>query len=477
MARERRKLDALHEAEREILQKVKHEQEQEWEEVRALLNSRKMGLELEIQERNRRLDRRESALQKVENELDLRWEQWEEQQKKMKSEESQLNHLIRSYKRKLEELSETSREQILEEFREQVRNEHKEDLLQYRKELFGKDRKVLEEEGQRILIDVIQRLKGKLPVLSIYTVVPLPSDGYKGMVIGRDGRNCKAFEMATGVTVLIDEGVNSVTLSGFDPVKREVARIALENLIQEGRVTPGLIEEAVGQAQEQMQKNILEAGENALKFLGIGPVSSEILRALGKLGYRMSRGQNTLEHSIEVAQICGMLAGELGLDTELAKRAGLFHDIGKASEGNRSVSHANAGARMLEVYGEKAEVVNAVEAHHQEVEERSLYAPLVQIADALSASRDGARVSSMGDLIERVGNLENLAKTVEGVREAHAFQAGRELRVIVSSEQIEDWEVRKIARQIRNEIEQKLEFFEPIRITVIREVRFSETAH
>lgn len=474
--RERKKMEEQYAAENELLQKVKREQEQEWEEMHALIKSRKMGLELEMQERERGLERRESMLQKVENELDHRWLQWEEQQKKLKQDEGQLTQAIRSYKLRLEELSETSRDKILEELREQVRADHHQDLLQYRKELFDKDRKTLQEEGQRILVDVLQRLKGKLPVHSVYTVVKLPSDAYKGMVIGRDGRNCKAFEMATGVTVLIDEGGSSVTLSGFDPVKREVARIALEGLVQEGRMTPGLIEDAVVQAQEQIQKSILDAGESALQFLGIENTSTEVIRVLGRLKYRLSRGQNTLEHSIEVAQICGMLAGEIGLNSELAKRAGLFHDIGKAIEGNRSVSHASAGARLLEVFGEQPEVVNAVEAHHQEVEEASLYAPLVQIADALSASRDGARGSSLEDLIERVSNLENLARSVAGVREAHAFQAGRELRVIVSADQIEDWEVRKIARQIRHEIEQNLQFFEPIRITVIREVRYSETA-
>ncbi len=276
--------------------------------------------------------------------------------------------------------------------------------------------------------------------------------------------------------MLIDEDENSVTLSGFDVIKRETARLALLDLIRIGKITPALIEEAVANARVQMDKNIMEEGEKALVSLEITPLGAEITRILGRLKYRLSNGQNTLTHSVEVSQICGMLAGEMGLDPLIARRAGLYHDLGKAIGSDHAVSHARAGARLLEKYGEATIVVNAVEAHHNEVEEISLYAPIVQIADRLSASRQGARWKSMNGLVERVGNLENLAKSVNGVREAHAFQAGRELRVMVRSDEVDDWGVRKIAEQIRNEIEEKLQIRDPIKITVIREVRVSETA-
>ena len=298
----------------------------------------------------------------------------------------------------------------------------------------------------------------------------------KGRIIGREGRNIRTFEHSTGTTLMIDEAPDSVLVSSFDPVRREVARLALESLVRDGRIHPANIEAAVEQAEEDISASIIEQGESAVRELRLSQIDQEIVGVLGKLHYRLSNNQNTLAHSVEVANLCSLIASEVGLDPELAKRAGLLHDIGKALDEEHEGSHAIAGSNFVKHHGEDARVVNAVAAHHQEVEAESTYAGLVMVADSLSAVRPGARTASIDGFINRVRSIEEIAQEHPGVVEAYAIQAGREVRVIVEPSKIDDDAARTVARNIRTRIENELSYPGSIEITVIREQRFQETA-
>jgi len=298
----------------------------------------------------------------------------------------------------------------------------------------------------------------------------------KGRIIGREGRNIKAFESATGTTLLIDETPDSVLVSSFDPVRREVARIALEALIKDGRIHPTSIEAAVEAAGEEVKKSVAAFGEDALRRVRITRVHPEIVQLLGKLRYRLSFNQNCLDHTVEVAQLCGLVAAELGLDTEVARRCGLFHDIGKSLDADYEGSHASAAANILKRLGEDQKVVNAVAAHHDEVAPISPYAAILKIGDAVSAVRPGARAESMDSYIQRVKNLEELARRLPGVSDAYAIQAGREIRVVVAPDSVDDSKARELARTLRRRIEDELQYPGTIKITVIRECRYTEQA-
>ena len=308
------------------------------------------------------------------------------------------------------------------------------------------------------------------------TVVNLPSEEMKGRIIGRDGRNIRSFEHATGTTLMIDEAPDSVLISCFDPVRREIARLALEALLRDGRIHPSSIEEQVDKAEGEMQANVVGLGEEALRKLRLQDVHPEVVALLGKLHYRLSNNQNTLAHCVEVANLCALIASEIGLDPIIAKRAGLFHDIGKALAEEYEGSHAAVGAEIIRQHGEDARVVNATAAHHEEVPAKSAYAGLLMTADALSAVRPGARASSIDGFIQRVRSIEEIAAPLPGVREAYAVQAGRELRVIVEPEVINDQEARELARMIRKSIEEQMNYPGTVEITVIREQRYTETA-
>ena len=328
----------------------------------------------------------------------------------------------------------------------------------------------------RVLVDSMQRL-ATTPMHDVTaTIVPIPNEAMKGRIIGREGRNIKSFESATGTTLLIDETPDSVLISSFDPVRREVARVALLRLVKDGRIHPTSIEEAVREAGEQIRQSVIEFGEDAVRKTRVAHLHPEVMILLGKLRFRLSNNQNSLDHSIEVANLCSLMAAELGLDSEVARRAGLLHDIGKSIEGDYDGSHANSGAEVLKRLGEDLRVVNAVAAHHEEVPAESAYATLVMIADSLSAARPGARSESVDSYLQRVRSLENLAKEIPGVLEAYAVQAGREIRVIVAPEVLGDEAARVLARDLRRRIEDELHYPGSIRVTVIREQRFTESA-
>jgi ribonuclease Y len=327
-----------------------------------------------------------------------------------------------------------------------------------------------------MLVATMQRLASQPGNDFTSTQVALPSEDMKGRIIGREGRNIKAFESATGVTILIDESPSMVLLSSFDPVRREVARVALEALVKDGRIHPASIEEFVKRAQEEIDLTVTQAGEEAVSRLNINGLHPEIIKLLGGLKFRFAYNQNSLEHSIETGFIASILASEVGLDPNVAKRAGLLHDIGKAASSDLEGSHAHIGAEFIKRHGETPIVVNAVAAHHEEVKPETVYAGLVILADTISAVRPGARAESAAIYAQRIERLEKLALTLDGVQQAFAVQAGREIRVVVAPATVTDDQARELAKALRTKIEAELQYPSAIKITVIREQRFTETA-
>ena len=342
--------------------------------------------------------------------------------------------------------------------------------------VLGEAEEQVAEEARRRLVAAMQRLAPQVTQQATAVAVAIPGEDMKGRLIGREGRNIRTFEQATGTTLLIDETPEAVLVSCFDPVRREIARLALQAVVADGRVSPTLIEECIAAARVRVIESARQLGRTAVRDLGLAPLDPAVEELLGKLHFRLSSNQNTLDHSVEVARLCSMLASELGLDPLPAKRAGLLHDIGKALEAEAEGSHALAGASLLQRLGEDPRVVNAVAAHHREVPPESIYAPLVMIADSVSGSRPGARAASLDGLIRRQRGLEEIALSFAGVQEAFAVQAGRELRVLVQPEQIDDATAGDIARRIRIQVEQTLNFPGTVRIVVIRERRFTDEA-
>ena len=376
----------------------------------------------------------------------------------------------------MEGLSELDVSELRKQLEEEVRRESEQDLRDLRKELLSASEQEVQREAKRIILTTMQRIASSPDASNASSTVVLPNDEMKGRIIGKEGRNIKAFEALTGVTLMIDELPGSVLISCFDPVRREAARVALEILVKDGRIHPTSIEEAIQTGQTEIENLVFQYGEQAVQKLNLTGIPAEVLSLLGQLKYRYSFNQNTLDHSVECAYICSMLASELGLDPNLAKRAGLLHDIGKAVEHEYEGSHATMGAKILRDYGENEAVANAVEAHHKEVEPTSLYAPLLMIADSVSATRPGARVESLDSYVKRLERLENIARDIDGVTEVFAIQAGREIRVMVEPEKVEEPDARRIARRIRTRIEEELQYPSTIKVTVIREQRFTETA-
>lgn len=451
-------------------------------------------LELELQkkqsEMERELARREDALDVRVREFEGRVERLELKKREMEQKEKTLTReqellteaeheaekVRRLYRLKLHQITQMDQEEARQLLIRSTEQECERELLDLRRQKLQRSETEIADEARRVLLAAMQRITSQPMNDATATVVNLPSEEMKGRIIGREGRNIRSFEHATGTTLMIDETPDSVLISCFDPVRREVARLALESLLRDGRIHPATIEEEVVEAETEMRANVIELGEGALRRLRLHDVHPEVVALLGKLHYRLSNNQNTLEHSIEVANLCALIASEIGLDPTLAKRAGLFHDTGKAVDEDYEGSHAQVGATILKQHGEDPQVVNAAAAHHQEVAAESAYAGLVMVADALSAVRPGARASSIDGFIQRVRSIEEIATKQQGVSEAYAIQAGRELRVIVQPEVVDDEEARKLARRIRSQIESELSYPGSVEITVIRETRFSETA-
>ena len=458
------------------------------------LKEARSELELRIQkrqtERERDLNRKDGALVGRERELAAEADRVESSQCELerKSEaitrerellseaEHEAEKVRRLYRLKLHQIAQMDQEEAQQLLLRETEQQCERELADLRRRKLQRTENEIADEARRLLLVAMQRITSQPMNDATATVVTLPSEEMKGRVIGREGRNIRTFEHATGTTLMIDESPDSVLISCFDPVRREVARIALESLLRDGRIHPANIEEAVIKAEAEMDANVIDLGEGALRRLRLQDVDPEVVALLGKLHYRLSNNQNTLEHSVEVANLSALIAAEIGLDPILAKRAGLFHDLGKALDEDYEGSHAQAGATIIKRHGEDPRVVNATAAHHNEVTPESAYAALVMIADALSAGRPGARASSMDGFIQRVRSIEEIAGAQPGVSEAYAIQAGREVRVIVQPELVDDEGSRELARCIRSQIESKLNYPGSVEITVIRETRFSETA-
>ncbi len=344
------------------------------------------------------------------------------------------------------------------------------------KEIKEQAAQTAEKEAKNIIISAIQRCAADYTTESTVSVVTLPNDEMKGRIIGREGRNIRSFETATGVDVIVDDTPEAVILSGYDPIRREVAKIAMEKLILDGRIHPARIEEVVGKAEKEMEIIIREAGEQACFELGIHGLHIELIKLLGKLKFRTSYGQNVLEHSKEVSMLAGLMAAELGLDANLAKRSALLHDIGKAIDRETEGTHTQLGAEAAQKHGEHPLVVNAIAAHHEDVPAESPYPALVQSADAISGSRPGARRETLEAYIKRLEKLEEIADSFKGVAKAYAIQAGREIRVIVENSEVDDSGATELANQIAKKIEGELEYPGQIKVTVIRETRAIEFA-
>lgn len=457
-------------------EEIKQKAAQEISHKRSELTKKFARMEIDTEIRLREIRAHEESLALLDYQLEQRQERVNRENVAVRQARDAIRDLSKSVRKRLEGVSQMDADEIRQALREEISLECQDELRAMKREKLEKSERELEKEANRILIATMQRLATKPNNDLSATIVQLPSEEMKGRIIGREGRNIKSFEQATGVTVLIDESPQTVLISSFDPVRREVARSALEALVADGRIHPATIEDFVKRAQDEIGSTATQAGEDAVAKLNLNGLHPEIINVLGRLKYRFSYNQNVLDHSIETAFLASMIASEVGLDPKIAKRAGLLHDIGKALSGELEGSHAHIGAEYIKRYGETPIVVNAVEAHHEEVKPETVYAGLVILADTISAVRPGARAESITGYVQRLDRLEKLANEIEGVQQSFAIQAGRELRVVVAPQVVTDDRAREIAKILREKIEAELEYPSSIKITVIREQRFTETA-
>jgi len=434
------------------------------------------AIEERIAQRETNLDRKVSMIEKKEHALDEKVAEVEKQSLDLKKDKDDVAKLIVEGKEMLQKVAGMTQEEARKTLLARLEKEVHGEMGSLIRHLQEGAKETAEREAQKIVAVAIQRFAASHAGEMMTSTVALAGDDMKGRIIGRDGRNIRALEAATGVNILIDDTPEAVVISGFDPIRREVAKLALEQLISDGRIHPARIEEVVAKVQEGMEENIRLAGEEAAYAAGIQGLDPELLRMVGRLKFRTSYSQNVLQHSMEVSQLMGVMAGELGLDVSLAKRIGLFHDIGKARDHEVEGGHAVIGADLLKKNGEAPVVVNAVAAHHEEVQPESLYAVLAAAADAISSSRLGARSETSTIYIKRLEKLEAIANGFEGVKKSYAIQAGREVRVLVEPDKVDDNEAMVLARNVSKKIESDLQYPGQIRITVIRETRCVEYA-
>jgi ribonuclease Y len=457
-------------------EEMRQKADAEIQEKRSELNREFDRREIETDLQLREIRAHEESLALLDYQLEQRKERLDREGAAVKQARDAIRDLSKNVRKRLEGVSQMDAEEIKRQLRDEVMLECQDELRALRRETLEKSEQELQTTARRIIIASMQRIASKPNNDLTATLVHLPNEDMKGRIIGREGRNIKAFEAATGVTLMIDESPQLVLLSSFDPVRREIARSALEALISDGRIHPASIEEFVKRAQDDIELITAQAGEEAVASLNINGLHPEIIKLLGRLKYRFSYNQNVLDHSVETAFLASILASEVGLDPNIAKRAGLLHDIGKSVSGELEGSHASIGADFIKRHGETPIVVNAVAAHHEEVKPETIYAGLVILADTISATRPGARAESMDSYIQRLGRLEKLAMSLDGVQQAFAIQAGREIRVVVSPQHVTDDKARELAKDLRRRIEGELQYPSTIKITVIRENRFTETA-
>lgn len=444
---------------------IRQAAEQEARELRAQVQR----LEERVTQREEGLERRLSVLEEREAEVKVR------EKEAHHLHEAAAAHLSRQ-REALERISGMTQEEGRAFLMKQLEDDLRMDAARLVKQVEDEARQEADRRARQIIVQAIQRCAVDQVSETTVSVVPLPSDEMKGRIIGREGRNIRTFETLTGVDLIIDDTPEAVVLSAFDPIRRETARVALSSLITDGRIHPGRIEETILKARDEIEEKIREAGELAVLRSGVSGVHPELVRTLGKLRYRTSYGQNVLDHTIEVAHLAATMAAELGVDANVARRAGLLHDVGKAVDYEVEGSHLDISVELTRKYGESEAVVHAVEAHHGDVEFRSVEAVLVQIADAISASRPGARREMLETYIKRMQRLENVVNGTEGVEKTFAVQAGRELRIIVRPTDIDDYAAAKLARDTARKIEEEMDYPGQIKVTVIRESRATEYA-
>ena len=468
---ESRKREAQLEA-KDLLLKLRSDFEKESKERRKELGH----LDRRLAQREENLDRRMDILDKKEKEMGSRLHHLQTKEKEIEEKDNALSRLLQEEKERLQKVSGMTVDEAKRILLRRLENDVKQESAFMLKRLEEEAREKADKEARKIIGLAIQRCAADHTVETTISVVHLPNDEMKGRIIGREGRNIRALEMATGIDVIIDDTPEAVILSGFDMVRREIARITLERLIEDGRIHPARIEEVVQKVKKEMESNIREEGEKALFDVGLHGIHPELIKLLGRLKYRTSYGQNVLQHSKEVAYIMGVMAGELKLDFNLAKRIGLLHDIGKAVSHEVEGTHAKIGADLARKFNEPEVVIHAIEAHHQDVEARTILAVLVQAADAISATRPGARRETLEKYIKRLEKLESIADSFKGVERAYAIQAGREIRIMVKPEAVGDAQATVLARDIKKKIEEGLEYPGQIKVMVIRETRAIEYA-
>lgn len=434
------------------------------------------NLEKRLSQKEENIDRKVDILEKKDKDIAKRESLLVGKEKSIETRQNELSRLIAEEKQKLQKISGLSVEEAKKLFLQRVEEDAQRESQILFNKMLDSAKESADKKSKEILATAIQRCAAEYVVNTTVSVVALPNDEMKGRIIGREGRNIRALEIATGIDVIIDDTPEAVILSGFDTVKREIARISLERLLQDGRIHPGRIEEVVSKVKQEMDNTIKEEGEHTIFELGLQRVHPEIVKLIGRLKYRTSYGQNALQHMKEVSRIMGAMAAELGLDVNIAKRVGLLHDIGKAVTHEVEGPHARIGAELAKKYGESQEVINAILSHHEEEEPASIYAVLLQAADAVSATRPGARRETLENYIKRLEKLESVADSFKGVEKAYAIQAGREIRVIVQPDKISDLQSIGLAREIRKKIEEGLEYPGQIKVTVIRETRAIEYA-
>ena len=461
---ETKKKEALLEVKEESI-KTKNELEKETKERRA-----------ELQRYEKRVLSKEESLDKRSAAIEQRETAFTAKETAMKQREAEVEELSQKRVQELERISGLTSEQAKDYLLKTVEDEVKHDTAVMVKTLESRAKEEADKKAKELVVNAIQRCAADHVAETTISVVQLPNDEMKGRIIGREGRNIRTLETLTGVELIIDDTPEAVVLSGFDPIRREIARIALEKLIIDGRIHPARIEEMVEKAQKEVETLIKEEGEAATLEVGVHGIHPELVRLLGKLRYRTSYGQNVLKHSIEVAQITGLLAGELGLDVKMAKRAGLLHDIGKAVDHEMEGSHIQLGVDLCRRYKESPLVINAVEAHHGDVEPESLIACLVQAADTISAARPGARRETLETYTNRLKQLEDITNSYKGVEKSFAIQAGREVRVMVVPEVINDSDMVLLARDISKQIEDQMEYPGQIKVSIVRESRVVDYA-
>jgi len=434
-------------------------------------NAKIQVVELRLQQKEMQLNQKQGDVQRKVNEIEALKEQLEHRESSLEIKKKELDHLNHQAQVQLETISGLSAEQAKERLIEALKEEAKTEAMSYINDIMEEAKMTANKEAKKIVVQSIQRIATETAIENSVTVFHIESDEIKGRIIGREGRNIRALEAATGVEIIVDDTPEAIVLSAFDPVRREIARLALHQLVTDGRIHPARIEEVVTKVRKQVEEEIVEIGKRTTIDLGIHGLHPELIRLVGKMKYRSSYGQNLLQHSRETANLCATMAAELGLNPKKAKRAGLLHDIGKVADEEPELPHAILGMRLAEKYKEKPDICNAIGSHHDEVEMETLIAPIVQVCDAISGARPGARREIVEAYIKRLNDLEALALSYPGVFKTYAIQAGRELRVIVGADKIDDKETELLSFDIAKKIQDEMTYPGQVKITVIRETR------